>query len=103
MLKVNNKLFLRCTLIFYFLIFSQSHTAFSCEKWVKDFAKNYCSQTKQIWNPIKRYDFLKSKYNNEINIKKKSLQKTTNIDNILISNIREQCRNKKQYILRIFR
>ena len=103
MIKVyNNKLILKFILIFYLLIFSNIQEAFSCEKWVKDFAKKYCSQTKQIWNPIKRYDELKSLYNKEINIKKSSLKKT-DIDTILINNIREQCSNKKQYILRIFR
>ena len=65
----------------------------ACEKFVVDFAKDYCSMTKSVFNPVKNYMGLKKKYQNEI--------LSSKVDNqLLISNIFSQCPEKKHYFLR---
>ena len=89
-------------LILYLIFVNFYFEAYSCEQWIKDFAGEFCQNPSSEINPLKKFDNLKNSYIKKIKIKESSNNKI-NINNILIQNIREKCKNKKQYILRIFR
>ena len=79
-----------------FSIFFINDYSFACEKFVLDFSKDYCSQTKSIYNPFINYKNLRKKYHDEI--------LSSGIDNKkLIANIVHECPEKKHYMLRFLR
>ena len=74
---------------------------FACELWVRNFAKEYCTNKRHNYNPLGTFKKLKNKYN--IEFKKKELSSNeSNVNKILVENILETCKEKKHYILRAF-
>ena len=98
--KKNNNLLFLISIIF--LSFSNFNMVFACEKWVIDFANDYCSDLQGPYNPLKKFEKLKKKYTNFI-VHKSSKNVDKEINSILIKNIRETCKDKKHLLLRIIK
>lgn len=87
---------------FPFLFLINIKPSFACDKWVRDFANDYCAAAKGLYNPLRKYEGLKIKYKPFIT-KKLHTSKRKELNNILISNITETCNSKGHLLLRIFR
>lgn len=98
--KITNNVFL----FFYLLIlsFSNLNQVYACEQWVKNFANDYCSDLQDLYNPINKFEKLKKKYHNFIKFKL-SKNNEKEINNILIKNIRETCKDNNHFFLRIIK